>query len=325
MTLDLTLTEELRQVLDAAQQMLDTHYPVSRLREGAADPMAPLAEFGTFLLGFPEDAGGAGLGRVEEAQLHSLLGRHLVSPSAVAVSIAARIALGAEDVDLALAIAGGEVAVCAGVTTPDGPLLIDAGGAAHAVLRDGATLSLVPLAGLATEDAPMMGHGRALARVTSALPAGPEALPEVALLHDLLVSAQLLGVAEAARDLAVDYARTREQFGRPIGAFQAIKHHGANMALGAEMLSAQLDMAALTLDARAPDAGFQVAALARLAPRIALENARLGIQVHGGIGFSAEADAQLYLKQAHLLRALLGPHDMLSFDAPMAPTGKAPS
>ena len=125
--------------------------------------------------------------------------------------------------------------------------------------------------------------------------------------------------------LAVTYAQTREQFGRPIGGFQAIKHHCANMALGVEMLDAQLDFAAITLRDGLPDAGFQIAALTRLAPRTALSVARSGIQIGGGMGFSGEGDAHLYLKQAHVLGALIGRPDLLSLTAPMAPHGKAPA
>ena len=122
-----------------------------------------------------------------------------------------------------------------------------------------------------------------------------------------------------AADLAVDYAKTREQFGRPIGSFQAIKHHAADMAMGVEQVSALIDMAAIALRDGHDDARFQLAALARLAPRVALANARTGIQIHGGIGFSAEADAQLYLKQAHLLRQFLGADDLMEAAAPLTP------
>jgi alkylation response protein AidB-like acyl-CoA dehydrogenase len=136
---------------------------------------------------------------------------------------------------------------------------------------------------------------------------------------DLLVSAQLLGVATAARDLAVAYAKVRTQFGRPIGGFQAVKHHCANMAVAVEKLSALLDMAAIAVRDGCDDAAFQTAALARLVPRIALANARLCIQIHGGIGFSAEASPQLYLKHAHLLRHLLTGGRILDHDATLAP------
>ncbi|MCB1133405.1 MAG: acyl-CoA dehydrogenase, partial [Verrucomicrobiae bacterium] len=132
-------------------------------------------------------------------------------------------------------------------------------------------------------------------------------------------------IAEGARDLAVAYAGVRRQFGRQIGSFQAIKHHCANMAIGVEMVSAQLDMAAIAVRDGREDAAFQTAALARLAPRVALQNARLCIQIHGGIGFSAEADVQLFLKQAHLLRNYLGATDFLSLPSPMFPLAKVPA
>ncbi len=139
------------------------------------------------------------------------------------------------------------------------------------------------------------------------------------MIADLLVSAQLLGMAEAARDLSVDHAQTRHQFGKPIGAFQAIKHHCADMAVDAEMLSAQLDMAAIAVRDGRDDAAFQAAALRRLAPRVALFNTRTAIQVHGGIGFSAEADIHHYLKQAHVLSRLGGPAPMLDLPAALSP------
>ena len=115
------------------------------------------------------------------------------------------------------------------------------------------------------------------------------------------------------------YAGMRQQFGKPIGAFQAIKHHAADMAIGAEMVSAQLDMAAIALADGRPDALFQIAALRRLAPVAALANARACIQIHGGIGFSAEADAHHFIKHAHLLSRLGAAPSMLDPDAPMAP------
>ena len=71
---------------------------------------------------------------------------------------------------------------------------------------------------------------------------------------------------------------------------------------------------------RGPGAGlFQIAALARLAPRAALDVARTGIQMHGAIGFSAEADAHLFVRQAHILGQLAGTHDIMAHEAPMTP------
>ncbi|MAM62199.1 acyl-CoA dehydrogenase family protein [Maritimibacter sp. UBA3975] len=305
MSFDLTPGEDLRQILDAAQSMLDSHYPVARLREGGADDLGPLEDFGAFVLALSEADGGAGFSLIEEAQLHVALGRHLVTPSALATAVARRV--------------DPEVTAAMGVVDGDQWLAVAPEGATHVLVRSGEALTLAPLEGQVA--ATPFGAGLPTAHVAPA-PDNRRADPATDHLAGLLTGAQLLGVAIGARDLAVAYAGTREQFGRPIGSFQAVKHHAANMALGIEMVSAQLDMAAIALRDAREDAGFQVAALARLAPRVALETARSGIQIHGGIGFSAEADAHHFLKQAHILRQFLGPRDILDEAAPLAPYGK---
>lgn len=91
------------------------------------------------------------------------------------------------------------------------------------------------------------------------------------------------------------------------------------MAVAAEMASAQLDMAAIALRDGRDDASFQIAALRHLCERAAFDNTRTSVQVHGGIGFSAEADVHHYLKQAHLLSRLGRGGDLLAAAAPLAP------
>lgn len=319
MTCDLNRSEDQRQILDAATAMLAGSYPLGRLRGDVADDLSALAEFGAFLLALPEAQGGAGFTLVEEALVHTLFGRHLLSPRSLAAPIAARVALALGEKGLAEAIVTGEVAVATAVRTESGPLVIDPAGAGHALLFDVRRLELLRFGD--SETAPGLGHDVALVRPD---PAGLRSLghsdaPELLDLADLLVSAQLLGVAEAARDLALDYAKVRRQFGRVIGGFQAIKHHCADMAIEAERISALLDMAALSLAGGRDDAGFQVAALRRLAPGAALRNARLCVQVHGGIGFSAEADAHRFVKQAHVLGSLGGGANLLGLHAPLSP------
>lgn len=320
MSFDLTPSDDLRQILDAGQAMLDAHYPVARLRDPAwSDPMDPLAEFGAFALSLPETHGGAGFSLLEEAHLHVALGRHLVAPSSIAHAVAARVLLAEGDSDGAEGVVSAATGVCAGVAARDGWLLFEPGEARLALIRTGEGFRLAGLDGLDPEAVTAMGHGRPMARVRVPEGAGRPVDGSNAGVASLLISAQLLGVAAAARDLAVAYAGVREQFGRPIGSFQAVKHHAANMAIGVEMLSALLDMAAIALRDDHADAPFQIAALARLAPRIALETARTGIQIHGAIGFSAEADAHLHVKQAHVLAQLLGPADLLAHAVPLTP------
>lgn len=124
----------------------------------------------------------------------------------------------------------------------------------------------------------------------------------VAPLHlQLLAAAFAVGTAETACDMAAGYAKLREQFERPIGWFQALKHICADMAVRAEVARSQMLFAACALDAGSSDAAFQVASAKQLADHAAIENGRANIQVHGGIGMTDEAYPHFCLKRAHLL------------------------
>jgi alkylation response protein AidB-like acyl-CoA dehydrogenase len=324
MSFDLTQTEDQRQILDAVHALLAESYPVSRLSDArAADDLTPLIAFGAFALALPEQSGGTGFTLIEEALVHVQLGRHLVSLTALAAPIAARISYETGRSDILTGIVDGTITVAPAVRHEDGILLLDGEAADLAVFRSGANLHLVDLARVERHSEPSMGQGRPITKVALEQSSNVlTAAAETAAIEQVLIAAQLLGIAEGTRDLAVEYASLREQFGRPIGSFQAIKHHCANMAIRAERLSAQLDMAAIAVHEGRDDADFQVAALARIVPDIALENARTCIQIHGGIGFSAEADAHLYLKQAHALAQLCDRGRLLSHASPMAPTRK---
>lgn len=322
MACDLNCSEDQRQILDAAAAMLQASYPVARLRDHGHDDLSAVAAFGALGLALPEEIGGAGFTLVEEALVHVLFGRHLVSTRVLAAAIAVRLAGLADRLDIAQKAASGDLGVCAALPAGDNSfLLIDEEGADLALIFGSRRLALIDLGGRPKERATGFGHSVPLTRAPSASVATIGASDGGRLLDitDLLVSAQLLGIAEASRDLAVSYAKVREQFGKPIGAFQAIKHQCANMAIEAEMLSSLADMAAIALRDGREDASFQLAALRTLAARTALANARACIQIHGGIGFSAEADAHHYLKQAHVLRHLGCGANMLDLPAPLTP------
>jgi alkylation response protein AidB-like acyl-CoA dehydrogenase len=318
MTCDLNLSEDQRQILDSAGAMLEASYPVARRRARKLDDLGELAAFGAFGLALPQDGGEAGYSVVEVALLHVLLGRHVVSTGGLAAVLAARLVGSGEIAD---GIVAGTTGVCAAIVANGSVLLVERGDASLALLFDGRTLALLDIEGGEEQAVESLGHGIPLRRIAAGKAreiarSGDDALADTT---DLLISAQLLGVAEAARDLTVAYASMRQQFGQPIGGFQAIKHHCANMAVGAEMASAQLDMAAIALRDGRADASFQVAALRHLAEKAATFNTRTAVQVHGGIGFSAEADMHHYLKQAHLLSRLGSGADPLAMPAPLAP------
>ena len=120
----------------------------------------------------------------------------------------------------------------------------------------------------------------------------------------ILASAEAVGVAWASLEMAVEYAKVREQFGRTIGTFQAVKHHAANMLVDAEQTTAAVWDAARADDL--DSAWFPAAVAASHAIRAQVFNAQNNIQLHGGIGFTWEHDAHLYLRRARTLAALIG-------------------
>jgi alkylation response protein AidB-like acyl-CoA dehydrogenase len=123
----------------------------------------------------------------------------------------------------------------------------------------------------------------------------------------VLTAAYLVGMAAAATERSVAYARERQQFDRPIGSFQAVKHILADMLTRVEVARAAAYAGATILDD--PDVGdvARAAASAKVvAGETALKNCRAAIQVHGGMGFTWEVDAHLYLKRAWVLDTVFG-------------------
>ena len=321
MTCDLNLSEDERQVLAAATSMLEAHYPVARKRNRNLDSLTEIAGFGLLGLALADENEKSAFSVVEEALLHVLLGRHLVSTRALAASLAARLAAAVGRRELAAEIVNGDAEACVALPSSDSILLLERGAARLALIFGDSEITLVDIDGLELPAVDALGHGAPLQRAAaSRLSTIARSTDEILLATaDLLISAQMLGIAEAACELAVEYAKVRQQFGQPIGGFQAIKHHCANMAVAAEIASAQLDFAAITLRDGREEAAFQVAALRHLAQDAAFFNARTALQVHGGIGFSAEADVHHYLKHAHLLSRLGHFADILAMTAPLEP------
>jgi alkylation response protein AidB-like acyl-CoA dehydrogenase len=126
-----------------------------------------------------------------------------------------------------------------------------------------------------------------------------------------LAAAEASGGALACMEMASEYAKIREQFGRPIGSFQAIKHHCANMLVATELATAASWDAARAAGAGSQTDNEQIELTSAVAATIALPAfdrcASLNIQVHGGIGYTWEHDAHIYLRRAAALLAVFGP------------------
>jgi len=136
----------------------------------------------------------------------------------------------------------------------------------------------------------------------------PGAAAVAARILRLLAAAEAVGGLGACTEMATAYAAGREQFGRPIGSFQAVKHHCANMLVDTELAVAATWDAARADGAEAELAATMAAGHALTAyQRVALQN----VQVHGGIGYTWEHDAHLYIRRATVLQAFAGGQDGL--------------
>lgn len=274
--------------------------PISRLHVSPAESAATwssLTDIGIFAITANEEAGGSGLGAVEEALIAMVLGRQLVAPSVLATMGAAHAATDSP--------AAQGRRITAGFRRGAGAVVVEDDAADFVLVRgpDGAGVYAAAAASRAIDGRLWLAHlseypslGEPLARFDASR----------LLRLRLIDAAALAGIAGAALDMGVDYARTREQFGRPIGSFQAVKHHCANMAISASCARDQVSFAAVAVDDGRSDAALQVECALWVAGSAALDNAGKNIQIHGGIGFSDEADPHLCLKRARLLIAIAG-------------------
>ena len=162
--------------------------------------------------------------------------------------------------------------------------------------------------GVQTEVPVNLDPSRQAARVTldaapaTVLPGARRLLTDVA---RAVFAAEAVGLAAETTEQAAGYAKVREQFGRPIATFQAVKHHCANMLVAAELATAATWDAGRAGPGGGDQFSYTAAIAATLAVSAAVTDASLNIQVHGGIGFTWEHDAHLYLRRAAAIAAVL--------------------
>jgi len=150
---------------------------------------------------------------------------------------------------------------------------------------------------------------------------GPQPVPEAAITEvveraAVALAAEMLGTSRWMFETTLAYAKEREQFDRPIGSFQAIKHKLANMALTHERASSAVYYAAMALDAGDPDRHRAAHVAKAAAGEAARLSAKDGIQIHGGIGYTWDHDLHLYIRRTYVSETLLGDtawhHDRLA-------------
>ena len=297
------------EIANAAAGFLADTMPIERLHSaGSADLNASLlqllGEMGWFALAVPEAAGGSGLSSVEHALFFRECGRQCAPVDLLSQCLAANMIANAE---LRHSVISGTTGVALMVTDGSDYRIFGANDAAHALLVTPDSAQLFSLGEIVASARPALDPANSI-RLTTKLPSPVETYAGNSLwkLGQLGTAAMLVGIAEASLDLIVDYAKVRETFGRKIGAWQAVRHPCADMAVRVEVAKAELWYAATALKEGRSDADVHLDAAKHLANQAALANSDTNIQLHGGIGVTDEHNAHLLLKHAMVLSRLFG-------------------
>jgi alkylation response protein AidB-like acyl-CoA dehydrogenase len=337
MLMDEARAESLRLIRDSARGLAPRDGDRRRIRalrfkSPGFDPAVwrAMGELGWIGLRVPDGKGGAGLGMAEFCALAEELGAALAPEPLVHGALSAALLAAADRPDVLEPLLTGErfvltawqerAASLAVPGTPDAPRLFlpCAGGADFflvPVRANGGVLSLhlQPQDAAAVDLAPTQDGGQ----YGTLLPAAGEILIGDAgeLIADALdeavlaTAAMLLGVMDQAFSLTLDYLRTRQQFGRPIGSFQALQHRAVDLKIQIALTRASIEAAAAELDAPQTPQTRRHAAVSRAKARAseaAMLVTRQAIQLHGGIGYTDEADVGLYLRKAMVLANQFG-------------------
>ncbi len=309
--MDFELTSDQVDLQDGVRKLLEGRFPMEVIRgleeKGGVDRArwAELVEAGVFTLRVADPPRGVGLGTAEAVLVFEELGRACVPGPLVSSELAVT----------GLAMDGDEVV---GIVEEATPLVVehlslldrlfvmrgDEVFEIDLVIREIAKPSahpLDPLTPVSTIDSLPVGVR---------LDLDPALVAQMRREGALLTAALQLGLSEAVLDIAVAYAKQREQFDRPIGSFQAVKHMLADMLVRTEVARAAVYAAGVTIDdPSVGDADRAVSGAKITAGEAAVKNGKAAIQVHGGMGFTWEVDCHLYLKRAWALDTAFGSPD----------------
>ncbi len=329
--MSIAITDDHRALADTASDFLRKHDARGAARalleadeEGLPPFWEELRRLGWLGLHLPEDHGGSGFGIPELAVVVEELGRAVAPGPFVPTVVASAVIEAAAPDDLkarllpglaggsrAAAVAlGGDVELRGGAATGAAGVVIGGGLADVLVVAAGDDVAIVECdrGGVKIEVPKNLDPTRRSARVTldgapaTVIPGARGVLVDLA---RLLFAAEATGVARECTELAAQYAKDRQQFGRPIAMFQAVKHHCANMLVATELATAAVWDGARAASTGGDQLSLTAAMAATLAMPAADECANLNIQVHGGIGFTWEHDAHLYLRRATAIASVV--------------------
>lgn len=337
--MDLMPSAEQDAIRDSVRSFLAERLPMSKVRElssqdphlEALDPIwREAGSLGFFGLGLAEKHGGAGYAISEEMVLFEELGRALAPGPWLGSVIAAHALAGSDQTNLRSAYAhiltgelrvaliedprGGRLSLAGdrlsgarmlvpGAPAAGGFLILDQTGVLY-VPADAPAVSVAPVASLdVTNPVGTVSFHDAPCSVLTRDSATATALRCAA---TVLACAEAVGGIERTLTMSVEYAKVRHQFGKPIGSFQAVKHRCADMAVRAEIARSVTIYAALSVRDGTEDAEFQVAVAKALCGNAYLQSSADNVQNHGGMGFTWECDAHLYVKRARSFDQTLG-------------------
>ena len=326
--MDFELSEDQVDLAEGVRRLCVGKFPLERIRKAEGMPQAfsstdwvELGDAGVFGLRLSDADGGLGMGLADAAVVVEELGKALVPGPIISSHLAAGLVDGASD---------GKAVVGSLRLPPPAddrgrgngrdrqyPLLVEHFGSLDSlvVIADDRVSVVEPSSIDAVAVDRSLDPLTPMWRVEN-IPAG-ETLGGGELAANwrrdeaILVGAYCAGLASATVDLAVEYAKGRRQFGRAIGSFQAIKHLCADMLVRAEVARAAVHAAAVTVDQ--PDVGDAeraAAGAAMLAVEAALLNSKACVQVYGGMGFTWEVPAHLYLMRARVLGTVVRPSEL---------------
>ena len=329
--MSIAISEEHRALAQTVAGVLTDHQSRAAARallaaetDGLPAFWADLASLGLLGLHLPEDLGGSGFGLPETLIVAEQMGRHL-APGPFAPTVITSAVLAAAGPDelrkrllpgladgsvIGAAALGGEVRQAGGAATGTAGVVISGHLADVLLVPAGEDVLVIEKSagGVQAEVPANLDPSRRSAKIrleaapATVLPGARGLLTDVA---RAVLAAEAAGVAAETTEQAAEYAKIRQQFGRPIATFQAVKHHCANMLVAAELATGAAWDAGRAGLGGGDQLSFTAAIAAVLAVPAAVGNANLNIQVHGGIGFTWEHDAHLYLRRATAIAAVV--------------------
>jgi len=333
--MDLMLSSDQEAIQSSVRSFLENELPMTRVRELAhagPDALTPLwraaGELGFFGLAIAEARGGSGYAIIEEMVLFEELGRALAPGPWLGSVLAARAlaGAGAGHSDLARILAGEVRVALVDATSAASSIVVRgnevSGESGYVADADAGTALLVAAphaivyvaagSGAEVESRPSLDPTRRIARLRFSATRGALVADDAAAVASLLRTALVLSCAEAVGgiqrtvEMSVEYSKVRRQFDKPIGSFQAVKHRCADMAVRAEVARSATTYAVVSVRDAAADQDFQASVAKILCSGAFIQNAADNVQNHGGMGFTWECDAHLFVKRARSFDVALG-------------------